>query len=135
MRAIPMPSVIDPEPVDFERAVAPRIQTGCCPGDSTSTVRIARRRDFRYSDTPANVPPVPEAAVNASTRPLVWRPDFRTGRFQVCLPVDGVVELVWPRLHSAATQPGAARLSDTGWDCLYGTVGTLCTSAPNVSSS
>jgi hypothetical protein len=34
-------------------------------------VKIERRRDFRYSETPAIVPPVPLAATNASMRPPV----------------------------------------------------------------
>src|SRR5579872_7179790 len=67
-RPIPMPSVIELEPVDLS---APW-QTNSyrlLPGGSASTQRTLPRRDLRYSDTPASVPPVPLEATKASTEP------------------------------------------------------------------
>src|SRR5438477_6973963 len=82
IRAFPMPSVIDPEPVDLSVPLR-TYSNKLLPGGSTSTQRTARRRDFRYSATPAKVPPVPVEATNASIRP------------PVCAQISGPVVRAW----------------------------------------
>src|SRR3954468_17868553 len=67
---MPLLSVMEPEPVDFSVPLR-TYENKLLPGGSTSTVRTARRRDFKYSETPANAPPVPDAAAAASTLPFV----------------------------------------------------------------
>src|SRR5947207_8499839 len=93
------------------------------PGGSASTQRTARRRDFRYSATPAKVPPVPEAATKASMRPLV------------CSQISGPVVRAWASrfavlsnwLDQMALGSEAASRFATCWywlGLLYGTTGT-----------
>ena len=83
-RPMPMPSVIEPLPVALSTPSRMNSYSEL-PGGSASTVRIRGLRDFRYSDTPATVPPVPLAATKASMRP------------SVCCQISGPVVSKWAR--------------------------------------
>src|SRR5262245_33293387 len=124
-RPIPIPSVIEPLPVACSKPLRTQAYR-LLPGGSASTQRTPGCRDFRYSDTPANVPPVPLEATNASIRPLV------------CAQISGpVVRACTSRLavlsnwlDQIALGSDAASRPATFWywlGLLYGTTGTLCT--------
>src|SRR5215470_7632264 len=132
-RAMPMPSVMEPLPVPF-RAPFFAHSYRLLPGGSASTQRTFAFFVFRNSLTPANVPPVPLAQVNALMVPFV------------CVQISGPVVLKCASRFAVLSNwfdqiafgSESASLPATFWywfGFAYGTVATLCTSAPSISRS